>query len=243
MKYKIGDKVRVKSLDWYNNNTSNADFICCSNFIPFTQHMSVFCGCVLTIKSIERDNIYLVEENLNAWTEDMFEGLADYKENMENMENVEITLNDKNYIIDFEKAKELGVLKEKDTRCKSWEEFRVKYKNYKGCVVMSDITDNNECYFTNCPIRTSEQLTKEEAIAISAFSKLLKLRRDWIGNWNPDWSNSECKLKYCIVVKDNSIIINPFCLVQHPFSFPTEEMACEFLKHFWDLFVQCKMLI
>ena len=159
MKYKIGDKVRVKSLDWYNNNnTSNADFICCSNFIPFTQHMSLFCGCVLTIKSIERDNIYLVEENLNAWTEDMFEGLAYYNENMKNMENIEITLNDKNYIIDVEKAKELGVLKEKDTRCKTWKEFKLKYKNIRGYSIDS-LTD--EIYNPLNPISVCEQLTKK----------------------------------------------------------------------------------
>jgi hypothetical protein len=234
MKYKIGDKVRVKSLDWYNNNTSNADFICCSNFIPFTQHMSLFCGCVLTIKSIERDNIYLVEENLNAWTEDMFEGLADSKE------NIEIILNDKKYIIDVEKAKELGVLKEKDSRCKSWEEFKLKYKGTRGYYYNPT---NGKIYNPLDPWGASEQITQQDAIEIQAFSKLLKLRRDWIGEWNPDWSKSECKLKYCIVVKYNSIIINPSCTVQHLFSFPTEEMALEFLNCFRNLFEQCRNLI
>lgn len=234
MKYNIGDKVKVKSLEWYNNNTSNADCIYCVNFIPFTQSMSIFCGCIMTIKSIERDNIYLVEENHHAWTEDMFEGLADYKE------NVTITLNGKDYNIDVEKAKELGVLKEKDSKCKSWDEFREKYKNKQGFCY-------NDVYRVvgtiEKPIMTSEQLTETEAIAIITFSKLLKLRRDWIGDWKPDWSKSECKLKYCIVVKDNSIIINSFYLIQHTFSFPTEEMAKEFLECFRNLFEQCKNLI
>lgn len=238
MKYNIGDKVKVKSLEWYNNNTSNADFICCANFIPFTQRMSIWCGCVMTIKSIVCDT-YFVEENLFAWTEDMFEEFTDYKENME---SIEITLNDKNYIIDVEKAKELGVLKEKDTKCKSWKEFREKYKNYKGCVVMSDITDDNECYFTNCPIRTSEQLTKEEAIAISAFSKLLKLRRDWIGTWDPDWSNGSVR-KYYIEVRKNEFYIDYHYVYSRTFSFPTKEMAEEFLECFRSLFEQCKHLI
>jgi hypothetical protein len=199
--------------------------------------MSTFCSCILTIKSINSNFIH-VEENIFDWTEDMFEGLVNYKENMD---YIEITLNDKNYIIDFEKAKDLGILKEKDTKCKSWKEFREKYKNYKGCVVMSDITDDNECYFTNCPIRTSEQLTKEESIAISAFSKLLKLRRDWIGTWEPDWSN--CERKYCIEVCRNEFYVNCNTLYSKTFSFPTEEMAKEFFDLFKDLFEQCKNLI
>lgn len=235
MKYKVGNRVKVKSLEWYNKNKNNSGFINCRD-AHFTEDMSKFCSCILTIREVGYD-VYYTEENVYAWTEDMFEGLADYKE------NIEITLNDKNYIIDVEKAKELGVIKEKDPRCKSWEDFRKKYKNYKGFSLISDITDDKKCYSTNYPIRTSEQLTKEEAIAITAFSKLLKLRRDWIGTWEPDWSYLECKRKYCIICRNNNITIGSFDDVQHTFSFPTEEMANEFLKHFWDLFVQCKMLI
>jgi exonuclease III len=152
-----------------------------------------------------------------------------------------VTINGVEYSLDLEKAKELGILKEKDARCKSWEEFREKYKNYKGCVVMSDITDDNECYFTNCPIRTSEQLTKEEAIAISAFSKLLKLRRDWIGEWNPDWKNAE--RKYCIAAAYNRLTITSYYFDNHTFSFPTIEMAREFLECFKNLIEDCKELL
>ena len=265
MKYKVGDKVRVKSLEWYNNNTSNADFIYCANFIPFTQRMSIWCGCVMTIKSIQSNNIYLVEENLYAWTEDMFEGLADYKENVtitlngkdynienhfvwtEDMfegladykENVTITLNGKDYNIDVEKAKELGVLKEKDLRCKSWEEFKKKYLKKQGYFY-------DECdmciALTNNPTKVSEQLTENEAIAIKAFSKLLKLRRDWIGDWDPDWCNGG-RIKFCIDIYKNDFCVTSLSNYSKTFSFPTEEMAIEFLKHFRDLFEQCKMLI
>lgn len=151
-----------------------------------------------------------------------------------------VNLEGKEYQIDIEKAKELGVLKEKDTRCKSWEEFKKKYQ-YNTCFYFDNNTDNIE---KSCdPYNVNDQLTKEEAIAISAFSKLLKLRRDWIGTWNPDWSHLECKRKYCIICRNNNIIIGSFDDVQHTFSFPTEEMTSEFLKYFWDLFVLCKNLI
>ena len=88
---------------------------------------------------------------------------------------------------------------------------------------------------------STDQLTEDEAIAIKAFSKLLKLRRDWIGTWNPNWCGVENK--YCIVVRETHIIIAYFYAIHHPFSFPTEKMAEEFLKCFEDLFNQCKNLI
>lgn len=226
MKYNIGDKVIVKSLEWYNNNTSNDDFICCANFIPFTQRMSIFCGCVMTIKSFDC-NIYYVEENLYAWTEDMFEGLADCKE------NVTITLNGKDYNIDVEKAKELGVIKEKDTRCKSWEEFIKKYLNMYGYRKGTRIS---------CPIYIEDQLTQDDSLALSAFSKLLKLRRDWIGDWNPDWCNGSVR-KYYIEVRRNEFYIDYHYVYSRTFSFPTKEIAIEFLECFRNLFEQCKNLI
>ena len=35
-----------------------------------------------------------------------------------------VTINGVEYNLDLEKAKKLGILKEKDARCKSWEEFK-----------------------------------------------------------------------------------------------------------------------
>ena len=43
---------------------------------------------------------------------------------------ITITLEGKEYQLDIEQAKELGLLKEKDGRVKSWEEFKCKYPNH-----------------------------------------------------------------------------------------------------------------
>jgi hypothetical protein len=154
------------------------------------------------------------------------------------MNEIIVNLEGKEYQIDIQQAKKLGILKEKDTRCKSWEEFKLKYKNSRGYNIDS-LT--YEIYNPLNPISVCEQLTENEAIAISAFSKLLKLRRDWIGTWEPNWHNSENK--YCISVCETHIKVNSFCAIQQTFSFPTREMAEEFLKCFKDLFEQCKNLI
>ena len=34
------------------------------------------------------------------------------------------------------------------------------------------------------------KITKEEAKAFKAFSKLLKFRKDWIKDWEPNWEDN-----------------------------------------------------
>lgn len=149
-----------------------------------------------------------------------------------------VTINGVEYNLDLEKAKELGVLEEKDTRCKSWEEFKEKYRKKQG--FHYDDVNMNVLLVVN-PYMTNEQLTENEAIAIKAFSKLLKLRRDWIGDWEPDWN--DCKIKYCVTFVANTLRIGYYEACSYSFSFPTEKMAKEFLKCFNHLFEQCKYLI
>ena len=91
MKYKTGDKVRIKSLDWYNTNKNDFGLIFCNN-ICFDEKMIEFCGKTVTIVA-QRDNKYyfIKEDNcLSFWSEDMIEGLADEpQEKMVSLEKVE----------------------------------------------------------------------------------------------------------------------------------------------------------
>ena len=153
------------------------------------------------------------------------------------MNEIIVNLEGKEYQIDIEKARELGILKKKNAKCQSWEEFRKKYKEKAGFYY----TDGNEVIPAINPIMSGEQLTENEAIAIKAFAKLLKLRRDWIGNWEPDWKNE--RRKYCIVVTSNCLKIAAYYFDHHAFSFPEEDMARLFFYCFRELFEQCKNLI
>ena len=58
-KYKVGDKVIVKSLDWYNQNkdTFGTVHVPCS----FVRDMSRFCGKVVTIRSVGFSSYYIEE--------------------------------------------------------------------------------------------------------------------------------------------------------------------------------------
>ena len=121
------------------------------------------------------------------------------------MNEIIINLEGKEYQIDIQKAKELGVIKEKDQRCKFWEELCAKYSSGH-----SYISHN---YW---------QITSHESKFIQEFSKLLNLRRDWIEDWNPDWHSSEPK--YCIINMDGKLQVSSFRTSYHIFSFPTDKI-------------------
>ena len=129
-----------------------------------------------------------------------------------------ITLKGKEYQLDIEQADKVGLLKEKDGRVRSWDEFKKKYPNQ---------------FF--------QGLTTHESQALTAFTKLLKLRRDWIGEWEPDWTDGS--VKYIIRIWKNKIWFEEKCNTSSSLSFPTEQMAREFSATFCDLIEEAKILI
>ena len=130
-----------------------------------------------------------------------------------------IIINDKEYKLDVEKAKELGLLKAKDTKPRSWSE----YCNNAG----RNIYDK----FSSC----------EESKAFVALGKLIQLRDAWLGEWTPDWNNSEDK--YYIWVLNGEMCIGTTIFSQCMLAFPTEEMRDDFLETFLDIIEQAKMFL
>ena len=150
-----------------------------------------------------------------------------------------ITLEGKEYQLDIEQAKQLGLLKEKDGRVRSDVEF---VKKYCGVCGYSYNITANMITRSETPIYTADQLTPHEAKALAAFSKLLKLRRDWIGEWEPDWQNRKQK-KYVIECLDWGIRTYIQGTYRRNLSFPTQQMAIEFLETFRELIEEAKILI
>ena len=66
MKYQIGDRVKIKSFDWFRNGAC----------IGFSTLMSKYCGEVLTIQSKTNMNTYCMKEDGGQffWSDDMIEG-------------------------------------------------------------------------------------------------------------------------------------------------------------------------
>lgn len=71
-KYKVGDKVVVNSLDWYNNNKDSQGVV----RVPcaFVKEMARFCGRTVTIAYKGSFAYRIVEDNDNfMWSDEMFE--------------------------------------------------------------------------------------------------------------------------------------------------------------------------
>ena len=88
MKYKPGDKVKIKSLDWYNANKNSEGTIIFNGFRIFDEDMSKFCGKVVTIESYNSRWYYYdikEDEKVNFWYDEMFEDLAIEEEPQEKM--------------------------------------------------------------------------------------------------------------------------------------------------------------
>ena len=150
-----------------------------------------------------------------------------------------ITLEGKEYQLDIEQAEKLGLLKEKDNKIRSWKEFKEKYRYKYGYFYG---VKKKTVLRTSAPLAICDQLTSHEAEAIDAFSKLLKLRRDWIGEWEPDWENDKTEY-YVIECIGNTIRMYPQRIYSRNLSFPTKQMAHEFLETFRELITEAKILI
>ena len=80
MKYKPGDKVKIKSLDWYKANECSGRVVC--EGIAFLEMMTEWCGQELTIDFIFTDEGgtgYVMKEPKIQWrfTDSMIEGSVD----------------------------------------------------------------------------------------------------------------------------------------------------------------------
>ena len=85
MKYKVGDKVLIKSLDWYNENNDGIGILSYKiSGVPFASDMAKYCGGIVTINRAYADGngrlgdrYYIKEDDGDwVWHEKMFEGLV-----------------------------------------------------------------------------------------------------------------------------------------------------------------------
>ena len=70
MKYKVGDRVKIQSLDWYNENKNEYGQVDCGSRFFFAE-MSDWCGKIATIKEICKTNCYRLEECYLDWNAGM----------------------------------------------------------------------------------------------------------------------------------------------------------------------------
>lgn len=88
LKFKVGDKVRVKSLKWYDSEKNSNGNIMKGRI--FTDDMIEYCGQILTIEAVCGD-YYEVEGNSNYWQDWMLEDEAVTEEKQEVMKTKVMT--------------------------------------------------------------------------------------------------------------------------------------------------------
>jgi hypothetical protein len=72
MKHKVGDKVKVRSKEWWNAQPKNASGSVDCGAEMFTDTMTSMCGKVVEISDVLKDTYFIKEYGLN-WTDEMFE--------------------------------------------------------------------------------------------------------------------------------------------------------------------------
>lgn len=134
------------------------------------------------------------------------------------------------------------VFKKKDTKPRSWEEY---CNNFSGELFYFSNRNSIESVVTSDGMSYTAKdylPSKELAEAFLAMMQLMSLRQAWIGDWKPDW-RSEYSYNYCIIDGGGSFEICILNQCRYALSFPTKEMAEDFMNTFKDLLEVAKPLI
>jgi hypothetical protein len=139
---------------------------------------------------------------------------------------------------EYEKQKELP---------KTWEEFCNKYPITPGKEAFINTVSRVMVYEDSRITRLVNDdrnlcISKQEAEAFTALMQLRQLRKVYVGNWEPDWEK-DYKYKYGVNFSGNKLMVLEWCETSCTLSFPTEELAKQFLNNFKDLLEIAKPLL
>ena len=246
LKYKVGDKVRIKSLDWYNKHTNDYGHIVCGN-LCFNSHNKHWCGKIVTIETVHRD-CYLVKENGAYWNDIMIEGLVEEENNdCEGCYSLELKYNKLTIADNICTDKVEIILQDYKLEKEGDKWFAVKKKpkypkTYEECLNVLGFNVTHKVKET--PIFDYD----DDIVAL----QMLKRCRDayWkiageemgLGKpWKPDFSiRSDF---YIIITIRNEIKKEWTCGSNAFLAFPTAEMRDAFYENFNELIEECKELL
>lgn len=149
MKFKVGDKVRIKNLDWYNENKNHNGDI--RNPLCFHKVMSKYCGMTATVTTVLGSYYYLdIDEKKFGWQDWMLEDEVE-TENKDVIEEIEVDKNVQSFI---NIANEL---------CDLYEQKNKAYGNsfgdtYKKLGIISAVTRISDKYNRLCNLATNPNI-------------------------------------------------------------------------------------
>ena len=253
MKYKVGDRVRIKSLDWYNENKDKEGNVPLNmntnskyNFIKI---MLGLCGKVMTISRVNIYSYDMVEDNGEYfWTDEMIEGLSEEieRENEDKIfsegydQGYEDGQHDMNEWVlpeGFQFKDENGnlinaqkiVLEKKDNGYP---------KTYEECVEIlgrsADVTYGYKKYV----LHTLQMLL----VCRDAYWQMAGQEMGLDDPWGPDWEDDH-QYKYTIYTMGNKVIRHVGGYINAILAFPTEKMRDTFYENFKEEIEKCKELL
>jgi len=257
-KFKVGDKVRYKGKIYtigcvkYDNGDKrnvytlkgfpNIYFIYSyqlekvDNFIPKSNNGTVNSTVTLEFDKTTLNTIDATNKFKNCANKVMVDGVViknRYGDVDENTRAFKLTL---------EEAQEMynagGKLREFALRVFTEDELKPKYPK-----TWDDYCDNFYPYEKHMHYipKFAHGFDGDDADAFIAFGRLIRLRKAWIRDWKPVWNNVE--VYWCIGYRLNKINIMQYSSISQPLSFPTKEMAENFMNCFKDLLEKAKTLI
>lgn len=232
MKYKVGDKVKIRSLDWYKANKKK------KGNIPFyrnsTYTMSYYCGKIAKIINV-KDKSYSInlDNGLYSWPDEMFE------ENINDMETKEIII-PQGWEIDKVEGNKVILKESKKELPKTWEECITKVKDLE-CIDSNGDIDEVDFNFGIIYDHVND-IPKGLGKPVLALMQLLVCREVYRQGWKPDWTNTN-ENKYCIINNFNKIETSINASISKVLSFQSEEVKDKFLENFKDLIKEAKELI
>ena len=143
MKYKVGDKIKIKSIDWFNAQEKDSDgdipIYSVNNIVYFTKDMSNYCSKEAKIEDIRiDDNIYFldVDKRCYEWTDEMFDETFDFKQ---------LAIGE---VFDFEGHK-LKVEEDINDSCNGCIFYKYKFHNGCNCAILLNKGVIPECTLSN----------------------------------------------------------------------------------------------
>lgn len=231
MKYKVGDKVVIKSADWYYNNRDEIGQVDCGGTC-FIQSMITFCGQIVTISSVQPSlEFYRIKEDGGTfyWTDEMIEGIF-------SEENNPLTFGDswecpQGYQFVDENGNVINA--QKITLAKK---EKIYPKTYEECC---KVLDWNHRDYDRVGYE-SELLCKFQVLLLcrDAYWKIAGEEMGLGKPWEPTMETV-----YCISRNDNVIECSYRGGKSNILEFPTPEMRDAFYENFKELIEICKELL
>ena len=235
MKYKVGDKVRIKSFDWYNENRDEIGQVECG-VVCFIAAMATFCDKIVTISSITSSlEVYRIKEDNGTfnWTDEMIEGIfagetkpLTFGDSWECPQGYQFVDENGNVI----NSSKIVLEKKKKEYPKTYEEC---------CKVL----DWNHHDYDRVGYE-SELLCKFQVLLLcrDAYWKIAGEEMGLGKPWVPDWKDNHQK-KWIINFYQDWINLTNGSSVHFFLAFPTEEMRNAFYENFKELIENCKELL